>query len=45
MGHVSIVSTEYYLHLVPDIAAHASQRFAQHCGNLVAASTGTEALS
>lgn len=44
MGHVSIVSTEYYLRLIPDVAAQASLRFAQHCGSLVAAPTGTGAL-
>lgn len=31
MGHVSIVSTAYYLHFVPTLAALASARFARHC--------------
>jgi len=35
MGHVSIVSTAYYLHFVPTIAALASDRFAQHCGHVL----------
>jgi integrase/recombinase XerD len=35
MGHVSIVSTEYYLHFVDDIAAVSSDRFAAHCAALV----------
>jgi integrase len=42
MGHVSIASTEYYLHFVDELAAAASDRFARHCGALVkpAATTG-----
>ena len=35
MGHVSIASTEYYLHFVDELAAAASDRFAWHCGALV----------
>jgi integrase len=35
MGHVSIASTEYYLHFVDELAAAASDRFASHCGALV----------
>jgi integrase/recombinase XerD len=35
MGHVSIVSTEYYLQFVEPLAAFASERFARHCGALV----------
>ena len=35
MGHVSIVSTEYYLPFVDRLAACAADRFAQHCGALV----------
>src|SRR2546429_2044558 len=31
MGHVSIVSTAYYLHFVEPLAAAASARFAEHC--------------
>lgn len=34
MGHVSIVSTEHYLHWIPEIAAVASQRFEAQCGRL-----------
>ncbi|MGA2261520.1 MAG: tyrosine-type recombinase/integrase [Acidobacteriota bacterium] len=36
VGHVSIVSTEYYLPFVNDLAAAAIDRFARHCGNLIA---------
>jgi integrase len=35
MGHVSIVSTAYYLHFVPTLAALASERFEQHCGDVL----------
>jgi integrase/recombinase XerD len=35
MGHVSIVSTEYYLQFVEPLATFASERFARHCGALV----------
>lgn len=35
MGHVSIVSTEYYLRFLEPLAASASERFAHHCGALV----------
>jgi integrase len=35
MGHVSIVSTEYYLHLVEELAAVASKRFEQRYGALI----------
>jgi integrase len=35
MGHVSIVSTEYYLHLVNQMVDCASDRFAARCGALV----------
>jgi integrase/recombinase XerD len=35
MGHVSIVSTEYYLQFVEPLATLASERFARHCGALV----------
>jgi integrase/recombinase XerD len=37
MGHVSIVSTEYYLQFVEPLATFASERFARHCGALVTA--------
>ncbi len=35
MGHVSIVSTAYYLHFVPTLAALASDRFAKSFGDLI----------
>jgi len=35
MGHVSIVSTQYYLHFVEPVAHAASARFAQHYGALL----------
>lgn len=35
MGHVSIVSTAYYLHFVPEVAALASKRFARHFSHLI----------
>lgn len=35
MGHVSIVSTQYYLHLIEPLATAASERFARHCAGLV----------
>jgi integrase/recombinase XerD len=35
MGHVSIVSTAYYLQFVEPLAAAASARFADHCGALI----------
>jgi hypothetical protein len=35
MGHVSIVSTAYYLQFVEPLAAAASARFAKHCGSLI----------
>lgn len=35
MGHVSIVSTAYYLPLVEQLAATASARFEARCGHLV----------
>jgi integrase/recombinase XerD len=37
MGHVSIVSTEYYLQFVEPLATFASDRFARYCGALVTA--------
>ncbi len=39
MGHVSIVSTEYYLHWSEDVLAAASDRFAQRCSALVTVDT------
>ena len=35
MGHVSIASTEYYLHLIEPLRTLASDRFAQSCGRLI----------
>jgi integrase/recombinase XerD len=35
MGHVSIVSTAYYLRWIPDLAEAASHRFARHFGHLI----------
>ena len=35
MGHVSIVSTERYLHVVDELAAHASDRFNAHYGDVI----------
>jgi integrase/recombinase XerD len=35
MGHVSIVSTHYYLHWIEPLRTAASERFAKHYGKLV----------
>ena len=35
MGHVSIISTQYYLRLVEPLASAASERFAQYYGDLL----------
>jgi integrase len=35
MGHVSIVSTAYYLHFIPEVAALASQRFGRRFSHLI----------
>ena len=35
MGHVSIVSTAYYLRWMPAVVARASERFEHSCGHLV----------
>jgi integrase/recombinase XerD len=35
MGHVSIVSTHYYLHWIEPLRTAASERFARHYGELV----------
>lgn len=35
MGHVSIISTEYYLHFVEALASTASNLFEKHCGGIV----------
>jgi integrase len=34
LGHVSIVSTAYYLHFIPEIAAAGHRRFARYFGHL-----------
>ncbi len=39
MGHVSIVSTERYLHFLEPLATAASTRFAQHYGMLITPET------
>jgi integrase len=41
MGHVSIVSTAYYLAFVEPLRALANARFAEHCGALLHTGTGT----
>jgi integrase/recombinase XerD len=35
MGHVSIVSTAYYLRLMPAVVEHASERFARACAGML----------
>ncbi len=35
MGHVSIVSTAYYLHFIPEVAALANERFDRRFSHLV----------
>jgi integrase len=40
MGHVSIVSTAYYLTFIEPLRALASARFAQRCGALVSSRPG-----
>lgn len=42
MGHVSVISTEYYLHFINDLAAAASGRFARRCASLVTMAPGLE---
>ena len=42
MGHVSMVSTQYYLHFVTSVAQAASTRFAQYYGALVTPHTTEE---
>ena len=39
MGHVSIVSTAYYLRWMPDIAIAASNRFEARFGHLISGGT------
>ena len=35
MGHVSVLSTYYYLHFIEPLASLASARFAERYGSLV----------
>ena len=35
LGHVSVVSTHYYLTFIEELRCEASTRFYQHCGNVV----------
>jgi integrase len=42
MGHVSIVSTQKYLHFIEEIAACAGERFEKCCGRLVDSSADRE---
>jgi integrase len=35
MGHVSVVSTAYYLHFAEQVATQASERFAQRCAVII----------
>lgn len=35
MGHVSIVSTEYYLRFIDELTSSASSLFEEHCGGIV----------
>jgi hypothetical protein len=35
MGHVSIVSTAYYLRLMPAVVERASERFARACAGML----------
>jgi integrase/recombinase XerD len=35
MGHVSIASTAYYLHWIPEVAHTASLQFERHCAHLM----------
>lgn len=39
MGHVSIASTQHYLHLIETISNAANERFARHCAGLITAPT------
>ena len=40
MGHVSIVSTQYYLPFIDELSASASDRFARTCGALITSPAG-----
>jgi integrase/recombinase XerD len=39
MGHVSIESTAYYLHFIPEVAALASERFDRHYSHIIGSDT------
>jgi integrase len=41
MGHVSIASTEYYLKFVEPLGVSACERFARHCGGVLAMPANT----
>jgi len=42
MGHVSIVSTQYYLQLIEPLATAASERFAHSCAGLITPPRSTQ---
>lgn len=42
MGHVSIASTQHYLHFVDELAAVSSTRFAEHYGMLINSGGGAQ---
>ena len=44
MGHVSIVSTQYYLHFIEPLRTLASRRFAQHYGQLITSGDKAERI-
>ena len=35
MGHVSVVSTQRYIHLVEQLGVHAGECFEKHCGSII----------
>jgi integrase len=37
MGHVSILSTQYYLPILDAVALEASEKFERHCARFLAA--------
>lgn len=43
MGHVSIVSTQHYLHFIDELASSASTRFGDRCGGVVTGHNETKA--
>ncbi len=44
MGHVSVASTQYYLHFIEPLRTLASQRFAQRYGQLITAGNNVERI-